>query len=98
LQGYCCFIYPIEHDGSDPDRTRGICIVPNRWKPKSSTPSVKNGISHRIWDPRNKSADPRKGALGVLRKLCLLLAFDCIDVSKIETKLGLKLLGDIFYR
>lgn len=49
-------------------------------------------MSHRMCDPRNKSALPRNGALGVLRRFCLDLAFvmAVAGLSKIETKLGLK--------
>lgn len=43
-------------------------------------------------DPRNKSALPRSGALGVRRKFCLARACVMADagLSKIERKLGLK--------
>lgn len=62
--------HPMVH-GSEPERIRGICIVPNLWKFKSSMPSaVKHGISQRMCDPRNNSADPRSGALGVRLKFC----------------------------
>lgn len=78
------------HDGSDPDRTRGMWIVPNLWKLSSSMPSaVKQGMSQRMCDPRNSSAEPRKGALGVRRRFCFARTPTTGALSKIETKLGI---------
>lgn len=49
-------------------------------------------MSHRICDPRNRSALTRNGSLGVRRKFCLIRAFvmAAVGLSKIDTKLGLK--------
>lgn len=95
--------HPIEHDGSEPERTRGMWIVPNLWKLRSSMPSaVKQGMSQRMCEPRNSSLGARIGALGVRRRFCFArLTFVCwwcgwwwpsvLDglLSKIETKLGM---------
>lgn len=82
--------HPIVHDGSEPDRTRGMWIVPNLWKFSSSMPSaVKQGMSQRMCDPRNSSAEPRNGALGVRRRFCFALTPTTGLLSKIETKLGI---------
>lgn len=84
--------YPIVHDGSEPDRMRGMCIVPNLWKFSSSMPSaVKHGISQRMCDPRNNSADPRNGALGVRLRFCFPRTLTVVGdvLSKIDTKLGI---------
>lgn len=77
-------------DGSEPDRTRGIWIVPSLWKFRSSMPSaVKQGISQRMCDPLKSSADPRIGALGVLRRFCFARTPTTGLLSKMETKLGI---------
>lgn len=77
-------------DGSEPDRTRGIWIVPSLWKFSSSMPSaVKQGISQRMCDPLKSSADPRIGALGVLRRFCFARTPTTGLLSKMETKLGI---------
>lgn len=49
-------------------------------------------MSHRIWDPRNRSALTRNGSLGVRRRFCLIRAFvmAAVGLSKIDTKLGLE--------
>lgn len=81
--------HPIVH-GSEPDRTRGIWIVPNLWKLRSSMPSaVKQGISQRmLCEPLKSSAEPRIGALGVRRRFCFGRVPGAL-LSKIETKLGI---------
>lgn len=82
--------YPMVHEGSEPDRTRGIWIVPSLWKLSSSMPSeVKQGMSQRMCDPRNSSAEPRNGALGVRRRFCFALTPTTGLLSKIDTKLGI---------
>ena len=84
--------YPIVHDGSDPPRILGMWIVPNLWKLSNSIPSFWKGISHRIWDPLNNSADPLNGALGVRLKFCLPrvgIGRHTVLASKIDTKFGL---------
>lgn len=49
-------------------------------------------MSHRMCDPRNRSALTRNGSLGVRRKFCLIRAFvmAAVGLSKIDTKLGLR--------
>lgn len=87
--------YPIVHDGSEPERMRGMWIVPNLWKLRSSMPSaVKQGISHRMCEPRKSSADPRSGAEGVRRRFCFDRGLTIVVEfwSKSETKLGIWLL------
>jgi hypothetical protein len=53
--------------------------------------AVKHGMSHRMCEPRNNSAEPRKGALGVRRRFCLLRWLTVVDglLSNIDTKLGI---------
>lgn len=48
-------------------------------------------MSHRMCDPRNRSALTRNGSLGVRRKFCLMRAFvmAAVGLSNIDTKLGL---------
>lgn len=78
------------HDGSEPERTRGMWMVPSLWKFSSSMPSaVKQGMSQRMCDPRNSSAEPRNGALGVRRRFCFARMPTAGLLSKIETKLGI---------
>lgn len=87
--------HPIVHDGSEPERMRGMWIVPSLWKLRSSMPSaVKQGISQRICEPRKSSADPRNGAEGVLRRFCFDRGLTMVVAfwSKSETKLGIWLL------
>lgn len=82
--------YPIVHDGSEPERTRGIWIVPNLWKFSSSMPSaVKQGMSQRMCEPRKSSAEPRIGALGVRRRFCFARTPTVGLLSKMDTKLGI---------
>lgn len=82
--------YPIVHDGSLPERTRGMWIVPSLWKFSSSMPSaVKQGMSQRMCDPLKSSAEPRNGALGVRRRFCFARTPTAGLFSKIDTKLGI---------
>lgn len=50
-------------------------------------------MSHRMCEPRNRSALTRNGSLGVRRKFCLIRAFvmAAVGLSKIDTKLGLEI-------
>lgn len=54
--------------------------------------AVKQGMSQRICDPRNNSAEPRNGALGVRRRFCFARTRATGALSKIDTKLGIWLL------
>lgn len=36
-------------------------------------------MSQRICDPRNNSAEPRSGALGVRLKFCLRIGVECTE-------------------